>query len=139
MVIKEVMRLKPPAAQIMGRKTTTAMQLGSLHIPEKTAVSLSIYTIHHHPDFWPDPEKFDPDRFSPENSVGRHPFAYLPFSLGKRHCIGQNFSLMEQKAFLAMFLQKYSVEYANRDPVMNDNFTLTTPNEVVVKVRALAA
>jgi len=133
MVIKEVMRLRPPAAQIIGRLTTQEVKIGSLVIPPQTSVSVSVYAIHHHPDFWPDPEKFDPERFSPKNCAGRHPYAYLPFSLGKRHCIGLNFSLLEQKAFLAMFMQKYVVEYV-QDAVAKDHFVLMSPKNVVVKV-----
>jgi len=54
-------------------------------------------------------KKFDPLRFSPERSVGRHPFAYLPFSLGRRDCIGSQFSLLEQRIFTAMLLQRFVV------------------------------
>jgi len=109
MFIKEVMRKRTPVANLLSRKSTADAQVGKYFVPKDSFVSLSIYTIHHLKEFWPDPEKFDPLRFTPENSAGRHPFAYMPFSLGRRNCIGNNFSILEQKIFLAIFLQRFTV------------------------------
>eukprot|EP00026_Physarum_polycephalum_P004556 Phypoly_transcript_04578.p1 GENE.Phypoly_transcript_04578~~Phypoly_transcript_04578.p1 ORF type:complete len:312 (+),score=47.25 Phypoly_transcript_04578:1155-2090(+) len=109
MFIKEVLRHRPPVATIVSRKTSKTSQVGPYIIPKDTIVGVSMYTIHHLKEFWPDPDTFDPLRFSPERSEGRHPFAYLPFSLGRRNCIGNNFSLLEQKIFLAMVLQRITV------------------------------
>jgi len=112
--IKEVMRKRTPIANIMSRKTTADTQVGKYLVPKDSYVNLSIYTMHHLKEFWPEPEKFDPYRFTPENSAGRHPFAYMPFSLGKRNCIGNNFSLLEQKIFLAIVLQRFTVTTSDK-------------------------
>jgi len=107
-VIKESLRLWNPVNGIM-RITNTPMTLCDYQIPVGTTVFISFFSIHHDPNIWPDPYKFDPDRFTQENSATRHPYAWLPFSAGPRSCIGNKFSLLEMKLTIAMMLQKYQI------------------------------
>lgn len=62
---------------------------GEYRLPEGVTIGMMIYGMHHNPQIYPDPEAFKPERFFPENSVDRHPYAFIPFSAGPRNCIGK--------------------------------------------------
>jgi cytochrome P450 len=72
---------------------------------------VSIFNIQRHPDFWEQPLVFDPDRFTPERSAGRHPLAFMPFGAGIRKCIGNNLADMEGALLLATVAQHYTLEH----------------------------
>lgn len=107
-VLEEAMRLYPPAP-ILARRVREDTTLNGYDIPSNSFVVASIYNIHRHPDFWPEPEKFDPERFTPENSQTRHRYAYMPFGAGQHLCIGNQFALMEGQLLLAQMAQKYEL------------------------------
>ena len=103
------MRLFPPVP-LHYREAIKEIDIGHGHIiPAGTNIILSAYNAHRDPRHFPDPEKFDPDRFSPENSVGRHPYAYTPFGLGRRTCVGHILATMEAKTILSTVLRRYRV------------------------------
>ncbi len=107
-VIKETMRLYPPAWS-MSRLVVEDEVLGGCRIPAGSLVFVCPYAVHRHAGFWPNPEGFDPDRFTPEAEQERHRFAYLPFGAGPRNCIGQHFAMMELKLVLATIGQRYTL------------------------------
>ncbi|XP_075215327.1 cytochrome P450 4C1-like [Lycorma delicatula] len=110
-VIKEVLRLFPSVPALM-RKIQSDIQLGHEEniIPPTTNVTILPYVLHRNPKYYPDPEKFNPDRFLPEEIQKRHPFAYIPFSAGPRNCIGQKFAKIEIKVVLSSILRKMRVQ-----------------------------
>jgi cytochrome P450 len=104
--IEESLRLYPPVFAVV-RDAVQDDEVGGYHIPARTMVSLSPYATHRHPEFWPDPETFDPDRFTPERSAGRPRFAWFPFLGGPHQCIGQEFAMMEATLVVAMLVQSF--------------------------------
>ncbi len=107
-VIDESMRLRPPF-YMGGRVAVGEDVIGGVRIPPGAVVIAATYAMHRHPEIWSNPEGFDPDRFSPEASKGRHSAAFLPFSVGPKKCIGMNFATMEMQLVLPMILQKYEL------------------------------
>jgi cytochrome P450 len=75
-------------------------------------VLLSPYVTHHHPVLWPEPDTFDPDRFTPERSAARPRFAWYPFLGGPHQCIGQEFAMMEITLVVAMLVQAFQFRLA---------------------------
>jgi cytochrome P450 len=108
-VFEEAMRLYPPA-WIITRTATEADEIGGYRVPRGTIVIVSPYLTHRAPDVWPDPERFDPERFTAEQSEGRPRFAYFPFAGGPRQCIGSEFALTEATLVLATIARRYRLE-----------------------------
>ncbi|XP_065079031.1 cytochrome P450 4C1-like [Ochlerotatus camptorhynchus] len=110
--LKETLRLYP-SVSFFGRKLSEDVTLGGYFIPTGTLIGIHAYHVHRDERFYPDPEKYDPDRFLPENTEHRHPFAYIPFSAGPRNCIGQKFAILEEKSVVSSVLRKFRVRSAN--------------------------
>lgn len=108
MVLNESLRLYPPA-WTLGRRALGEDTIGGYSIAPNTVIAICVYSLHRHPDFWQEPERFDPERFSTENSAGRHKFAYVPFGAGPRQCIGNNFGLMEAALIIACIAQRFEL------------------------------
>ena len=85
------------------------MEIEGHLVPANTEVVLNLAILHRDPNYFPDPEKFDPDRFFANQSVERHPYAYIPFSAGPRNCIGQKFAMMEGKVILSSILRRFNM------------------------------
>ena len=108
-IFDETLRLYPPA-WIITRRAIAADRLGSGEIPANGLILISPYVIHRHPDFWPEPEQFNPDRFLPGADDGRPRFAYIPFGGGPRLCIGDQFALTEAQLIIAEVARRGRLE-----------------------------
>ncbi|XP_072766429.1 cytochrome P450 4C1-like isoform X4 [Anoplolepis gracilipes] len=107
--LKEALRLYP-SVPFISRTLSADTTLSSYVVPSGTTVDLHIYEVHRDPNFWPNPDIFDPDRFLPEKTRGRHSYSYVPFSAGSRNCIGQRFAMLELKAIIAPLLHNFYLE-----------------------------
>lgn len=115
-VFKEAMRLYPPA-YVMGREPVEDTQVGVYHIPKKSMILLSPYLVQRDPRNFPDPERFDPDRWLPENCSGLHKFAYFPFGGGKRLCVGEPFAWMEGVLVVATLARQWKFRVDPTHPI----------------------
>lgn len=108
--LKETLRCFAPAP-IYARQPDSDVELPSgVTLPKGCVVVVSPHFTHKDPDVWPDPAEFDPDRFLPENSRGRHPHSFIPFSAGTRSCVGQRFVMMFLKTAAATVLRRFRLE-----------------------------
>ncbi|KAF2892434.1 hypothetical protein ILUMI_13740 [Ignelater luminosus] len=107
-VIEETLRKYPPLTAIT-RNCVKNYKVPDtdVTIDKGTKVFIPILGLHHDPEYYPDPEKFDPERFSVENKINRHPFTYIPFGEGPRICIGLRFGIMQTKVGLTVLLKNY--------------------------------
>lgn len=106
-VINETLRMYPPVAQLL-RVATQPYHVETMNftLDKGRMVMIPTYSIHHDPTIYPNPERFDPDRFSPEAVHARHTHAFLPFGDGPRNCIGMRFGLLEVKFGIVQMLSK---------------------------------
>lgn len=116
MVFTESMRLYPPAWGI-GRRPVEEYRIGEYTIPPGSVIMMSPFVVHRDPRWYPEPEKFDPDRWLPENAASRPKFSYFPFGGGARVCIGERFAWMEGVLLLAALGQKWRLRLAPGHPV----------------------
>lgn len=114
-MFSETMRKYPPVASIL-RKATKDYHVPNSNMTIKKNMNLIIpvYAIHHDPEYYPDPEKYDPDRFKTEVVAKRKPFSYLPFGEGPRICIGIRFAMMQMRIGLAILLTNFKLTTCTR-------------------------
>ncbi|KAK4025887.1 hypothetical protein OUZ56_014926 [Daphnia magna] len=125
--IKETLRMYPSIPGVM-RTITEETEIGGYVLPAGLSVALLIYGMHRNPNVYPDPDVFKPERFLPEQSASRHPYAFIPFSAGPRNCIGQKYALFELKVVLSWVLRKF--EFSLVDPTSPP---VSASSEIVLK------
>lgn len=108
-----------------------ADEIGGFYVPAKSEVLLMPFITHRHAEFWNQPDRFEPERFSAENSASRPKFAYFPFGGGARQCIGNHFAQMEAQIIIAMVLQKFRVSLAANQTVEPETSVTLRPKKGV--------
>jgi cytochrome P450 len=131
---REALRLYPPV-YAFGRDTTEPVEIAGYQLPKRTNVLISPMALHHSARVWPEPEKFDPDRFLPEQEATRSRWAYLPFGAGSRICIGNHFAYMEAQLAIAVILHRYEFELLG-DEEPHGSATLRPKHGVRARIRA---
>jgi cytochrome P450 len=138
-VFSEALRIYPPV-YLFGRIAVEDTTVAGYAIPKHTILLLCPWSLQHRADLWPDPLRFDPDRWSAANDSKRPKDAWIPFSDGPRVCIGQHFAELEAPLVLASLLQRADFELLSDKPVQPDeSATLRPRNGVPMRVKLRAA
>lgn len=109
MAFKEALRMIPPVPSTP-RRALREFEFGGYRIPAGTPVGVNAHYVHHMEEHWPEPEKFDPMRFTPDKVKARHKYAWVPFGGGAHMCLGLHFAYMQVKILMAHVLARYTIE-----------------------------
>ncbi|HEY7596954.1 MAG TPA: cytochrome P450 [Actinophytocola sp.] len=109
MVLQETMRLRPPV-WILPRRAIADDEVGGYHVPAGTDVLICPYTLHRHPRYWADPDRFDPERFDPDTPSDRPRYAHIPFGAGPRFCVGNHLGMMEATFIISTLMRDLRLE-----------------------------
>jgi cytochrome P450 len=135
-VVKESMRLYPPAWSL-ARTVIKEFDIGGYRIPAGANVVMSQWVMHRDPRYFPDPERFNPDRWQPERSQKLPRFAYFPFGGGPRQCIGASFAMMEAALLLSTIAQRFSMRTVpGQDLTPVPSFTLRPKQGIEMAIRS---
>jgi len=141
-VLSETLRLYSPASRLERESTKDYTLPGTnVNLPKGTLVQIPVFMVHRDPEHYPDPEKFDPDRFLPEEKEKRHPCAWMPFGSGPRNCIAMRFALFEAKLALVAVLKELTLQPTETTPPppmpLDKKGFLTTPQGRKMPLKAV--
>ena len=112
------------------------IQVGGYSLPARTPFVVPIHAIHRNESLWPDPERFDPSRFTPELEAKRPRAAYMPFGIGPRVCIGATFAELEALLLLGQIAQRFEFDPVDTAPIGPDLRTALRPEKpILLRVR----
>lgn len=139
----EALRKYPPLATLSRTvRNDYAIDGSSLYIPRDSSVLIPVYGIHHDPEIYPNPDRYDPDRFEADAVRTRHPFAFIPFGAGPRNCIGMRFGMMVARLTLAKVLLHYRWTLEDRMPtkltISKTSLPLKSEQDISLKFEKIA-
>ena len=133
-IIAEALRLYPPV-WVLSRRCIHADRLMGHQAPAGADVLMSPYVVHRHPQHWSDPEAFRPERFAPEAMAEQHRYAYIPFSAGPRHCVGETFAIYEMAIHLYHAARAYRLRSERSGPLdMEAKINLRVKDDLMMTV-----
>lgn len=140
--ILETLRKYPPLGNLFRITKEDYPVPGTDHVLEKdTRVWIPVHAIHHDPEYYPDPEMFDPERFSPKEVAKRDPILWLPFGDGPRNCVGLRFGMMQARVGLVMLLNNFEFFRCTKTPLAlefkYDSFILTIAGGLYLKLKKI--
>nr|XP_025837964.1 thromboxane-A synthase [Vulpes vulpes]XP_025837965.1 thromboxane-A synthase [Vulpes vulpes] len=136
MVIAETLRIYPPAFRFT-REAARDCEVRGQRIPAGAVVEVAVGALHHDPEYWPQPETFNPERFKAEAQRGQQPFTYLPFGAGPRSCLGVRLGLLEVKLTLLQVLHQFRFEACPETQVplqLDSKSALGPKNGIYIKI-----
>ena len=135
-VFDESLRLRPPGMGLAPRAALEDDEIDGYFIPKGSIFNIMFYFTLRHPDFWQNPEQFDPDRFLPERVSERPKYAYMPWGAGQHVCIGKNLALMEVVMIVSAIAHRFDVQLVSEQPVEIDpRFTLRPKGGIKVRIK----
>ncbi|MFZ9847552.1 MAG: cytochrome P450 [Flavobacteriales bacterium] len=134
MFIQEAMRLYPPVWSLL-RLSHQDDTINGYHFPKDSLVMICIYAMHRHPQFWDNPDVFNPERFYPENMKGKA-FVYIPFGQGKRACVGKPLAMAELQIIFPLLLQHFDFELIDKkEPIINPDVIIKPKKPLMMKLK----
>ncbi|CAL8374960.1 unnamed protein product [Arctogadus glacialis] len=136
MVFCEALRLYPPGFRY-GRTVDEDCEISGQPLPKGATVEFSIGFLHYDPEYWPEPHRFIPERFTAEARANRHPFVYLPFGAGPRSCVGIRLAQLEVKMALVNVLRRFNLVACAETKVpleLKSDVTLGPKNGIFLKI-----
>ncbi|XP_055011952.1 thromboxane-A synthase-like isoform X1 [Boleophthalmus pectinirostris] len=136
MVISEALRMYPPGFRFV-RNIERDSVVNGQRLPKEAWIEIPVGFLHHDPEHWPEPEKFIPERFTPEAKAARHPFVYLPFGAGPRNCVGMRLAQLEMKIALVNLFHRFTIVTCDETKVpleLKSSSTLGPKNGIYVKI-----
>lgn len=138
-VFDESLRLCPPGMGLAPRAALEADEIGGYAIPKGSVMNIAFYFTLRHPEFWENPEQFDPDRFLPKQIANRSKYAYMPWGAGPHVCIGKSFAVMESVMILSAIAQRFQIKLVSKPPIEIDpRFTLRPRGGIKVRLKKRA-
>jgi len=132
-LLEETLRLYPPV-WLFSRRAIEDDALTDYDVAEGTDIYLSPYILHRTESYWPDPDRFDPGRFAPDNGYKKGERPYFPFSLGPRRCLGEYFSFLEMKVHLGLLIQRFHMTLeSDTTPELDLGINLRTKHSIILR------